>query len=292
MSSLTTFRSEEENDMKRISNIILRLLSVISLLMAAVMTLQAVPGRPSPQRLVNDYADIFTDEEENRLERMLVAFDDTTSNQITVVTVEDLEGYDPAEYATRIGLDWQVGTSDFNNGVVVLVKPKTAFSNGQAFIAVGYGLEGAIPDAYAKRIVEEQMIPHFRENDYYAGAHDACVAIMKLASGEISESDDFEDDLAGIAAAMLCLAGFCLILVIIVSGSKNNGGGRGGRRMEIDAADVIGTILTYGSILDSGSRGRSGGSFGGGSFGGGGFGGGFGGFGGGSFGGGGAGGSW
>ena len=93
MSSLTTFRSEEENDMKRISNIILRLLSVISLLMAAVMTLQAVPGRPSPQRLVNDYADIFTDEEENRLERMLVAFDDTTSNQITVVTVKDLEGY-------------------------------------------------------------------------------------------------------------------------------------------------------------------------------------------------------
>ena len=67
MSSLTTFRSEEENDMKRISNIIVRMLSVISLLMAVVMTLQAVPGRPSPQRLVNDYADIFTDEEENRL---------------------------------------------------------------------------------------------------------------------------------------------------------------------------------------------------------------------------------
>ena len=115
----------------------MKALAVFLLSVTAVLTLSAIPGRPVPPRLVNDYADIFTWEEENRLERMLVALDDTTSNQITVVTVNDLEGYDPAEYATRIGLDWQVGTADFNNGVVVLVKPKTPDSNGQAFIAVG-----------------------------------------------------------------------------------------------------------------------------------------------------------
>lgn len=266
-------------------------LMVISFALAAVLSLSAIPGRPVPPRLVNDYADIFTDEQERRLEATLVAFDDTTSNQITVVTVNDLEGYDPAEFATRIGLDWQVGTSDFNNGVVVLVKPKTAFSNGQAFIAVGYGLEGAIPDAYAKRIIENEMIPHFKVNDYFLGTEAACATLMKLASGEISVSDEMEEDDLGIvlAMAMLMLIGF--IVIIAVFSSKNGGNNGGGGHYQNDAADLIGTILTYGSLLDN-SRGRSGGGFsggfGGGSFGGGGFGG----FGGGSFGGGGAGGSW
>lgn len=269
--------------------------ATLSLAFAAFLTLSAIPGRPVPQRLVNDYADIFTADEENRLERTLVAFDDTTSNQITVVTVDDLEGYDPAEYATRIGLDWQVGTADFNNGVVVLVKPKTPDSNGQAFIAVGYGLEGAIPDAYAKRIVEDQMIPHFRENDYFGGTEAACVTLMKLASGEISAEDEPEDEGFAIVMAMLMIMFICFVVIVAIFGTKNGGNNGGGRRSQIDAADVIGTILTYGSLLDSGSRGRSSGGFGGfggGGFGGGGFGGGFGGFGGGSFGGGGAGGSW
>ena len=153
----------------RLNNCFMKSMTVFLLSVTAVLTLSAIPGRPVPPRLVNDFADIFTWEEENRLERMLVAFDDTTSNQITVVTVNDLKGYAPAEYATRIGLDWKVGTSDFNNGVVVLVKPKTPDSDGQAFIAVGYGLEGAVPDAYAKRIIEDEMIPHFKENDYFGG---------------------------------------------------------------------------------------------------------------------------
>ena len=265
-------------------------LMVISFALAAVLSLTAIPGRPVPPRLVNDYADIFTDEQERRLEATLVAFDDTTSNQITVVTVNDLEGYDPAEFATRIGLDWQVGTSDFNNGVVVLVKPKTAFSNGQAFIAVGYGLEGAIPDAYAKRIIENEMIPHFKENDYFLGTEAACSVLMKLASGEISVSDEIaEEDLEMIVAVAMILF-ICFIVIIVVFSTKNGGNNGGGGHYHNDAADLIGTILTYGSLLDN-SRGRSGGGFGGG-FGGGGFGGGFGGFGGGSFGGGGAGGSW
>ena len=260
----------------------MKALAVFLLSVTAVLTLSAIPGRPVPPRLVNDYADIFTWEEENRLERMLVALDDTTSNQITVVTVNDLEGYDPAEYATRIGLDWQVGTADFNNGVVVLVKPKTPDSNGQAFIAVGYGLEGAIPDAYAKRIVEDEMIPHFRENDYFGGTEAACITLIKLASGEISAEDELEDDAFAIVMAMLMIMFICFVVIVAVFGTKNGGNNGGGGRSQVDAADVLGTILTYGSLLDSGSSGRSSGGFGGG----------FGGIGGGSFGGGGAGGSW
>ena len=251
------------------------ILALVCLLAAAMS--YAIPSRPNPQRLVNDLADVFTSEQVSRLENTLVEFDDSTSNQIVVVTVKDLEGYDASEYATRIGLDWGVGSAQFNNGIVLLVKPKTFDSAGQVFIAVGYGLEGAIPDAYAKRIIENELIPNFRLNDYYAGVEAACDVLMKLASGEISEPrGDDEDPIFEIIMAVL-IAGllfFCFVIAVGHNDSNNHGSG-GGRRTV-----YVGPIITSGR------------SYGGGSSFGGGFGGGFGGFGGGSFGGGGAGGSW
>ena len=239
----------------------------------------AIPSRPSPARLVNDLAGTFTSRQAEELERVLVAFDDSTSNQIAVVTVKDLEGYEPAEYATRIGLEWGVGSEKFDNGIVILVKPKDNTA-GKVFIAIGYGLEGAIPDAYAKRIINEVMIPHFRNDDYYGGVAEACKVLMKLASGEISElrEDEFDaDDAGAIAGAVVTLIILIFVFVLITqNGGDNTGSGshRGGRTI------YTGPIITSGRI------------YGGGSSLGGGFGGGFGGFGGGSFGGGGAGGSW
>lgn len=239
--------------------------------------LYAIPSRPQPQRLVNDFAGLFTSGQVSDLEKVLVAFDDTTSNQITVVTVKDLEGYEASEYATRIGLDWGVGSEKFDNGVVLLVKPRLGNSYGEVFIAVGYGLEGAIPDAYAKRIVDQVLIPHLGEGDYYGGVVAACEVLMKLASGEISElRSDEEDDAFLIGFSIFIVIILFVIVVAIIAGGKGNGkggGGSGGRR----------TIYT-GPVVNGGFGGFGGGSNGGS------FGGGFGGFGGGSFGGGGAGG--
>ena len=252
-----------------------------AMLLIALHTAFAIPQRPEPARLVNDLAGLFSSEQTRHLEDMLVAFDDSTTNQIAVVTVADLEGYDAAEYATRIGLDWGVGSEKFDNGIVILVKPKTT-SSGQVFIAVGYGLEGAIPDAYAKRIISNEMIPHFMQNDYFGGVYEACQLLMKLASGEISELREYEEDDTG---AYIVLAFFILMLILFIVASKNNkGGGNGGRRI------YTGPIITIGDDFGTWGSPRGGGSFGGGF--GGGVGGGFGGFGGGSFGGGGAGGSW
>lgn len=264
--------------MRRIQKYILALLC----LSIAVLS-SAMPSRPEPQRLVNDLAGVFTPQQTEALERILVAFDDSTSNQIAVVTVNDLEGYAPSEYATRIGLDWQVGSAEFDNGVVLMVKPRTSDSSGQVFIAVGYGLEGAIPDAYAKRIIENELIPHFRGNDYYGGVVAACEVLMKLAGGEISEprGDDEED--AGLIALISFLV---VIMVIVVLVAAVNGddfsGGSGGRRT-IYTGPIITTGRHHGGFGGGGSFGGFGGGFGG--FGGGSFGGG-------SFGGGGAGGSW
>jgi uncharacterized protein len=252
------------------------ILALVCLLAAALS--YAVPSRPSPQRLVNDLAKIFTPDQVSRLENTLVAFDDSTSNQIVVVTVNDLEGYDASEYATRIGLNWGVGSEQFNNGIVLLVKPKTYDSAGQVFIAVGYGLEGAIPDAYAKRIIENELIPKFRINDYYAGVEAACDVLMKLASGEISEprGADEEDAFFEMIITLFVIGLLIFCIIIVVGKGNNNDHNSGGGRRTI----YVGPIITSGR------------SYGGGSSFGSGFGGGFGGFGGGSFGGGGAGGSW
>ena len=190
----------------------------------------AFPAKPQPPRLVNDLAGIFTEKQVSELESKLVAVDDTTSNQIMVLTVSDLEGYEPAEYATRIGIDWGVGSKDFNNGVVLLVKPKTPDSGGKVSIQVGYGLEGAIPDAYCKRIIEQQLIPHFKEDDYFGGVNAAVDKLIALATGEISaHGDDSDEEGLGFISFLVI---FMLIVVVVLSfrnKKKGKGGGSGTR---------------------------------------------------------------
>lgn len=237
-----------------------------------------IPDRPSPERLVNDFAGLFSSYETAKLEETLVAFDDSTSNQIAVVTVRDLEGYDPAQYASEIGQRWGVGSFRSDNGIVLLVKPKEGTSSGQVSIQVGYGLEGAIPDIYCKHIIDNDMLPAFREGEYFRGVWDACEELMALASGEISQPRDYDDGTeAAVIAAIVMLLVIVLLIVAVRTDRKNGGGGfsggSGGHR-----GIFFGPVTGWG-----GSRG-SGGSFGGG--------GGFGGFGGGSFGGGGASGNW
>ena len=121
---------------------VLRLTAILLLGLTSLTVLAQVPARPDPPRLVNDFAGILGDCQwlEDSLEKIAVE----TSNQICVVTMDDLGGYDKAMMAYSIGQQWGVGTQRNRNGVVILVKPKTADSRGEAFIATGFGLEGAI----------------------------------------------------------------------------------------------------------------------------------------------------
>ncbi len=247
---------------------------------------QSIPPRPNPPQLVNDFANILTLKERSALEEKLVRFNDTTSNQITIVTVRSFNGYTPSMFAFEIGEKWQVGQKKFDNGIVIVVKPKlSSVDKGRAFIAVGYGLEPAIPDAIANRIVNQEMIPYFRRDNYYQGINNAISVLMDLAAGEIS-SDEYQKQSG--AKGLVSLIPFIVIIVIIIimRGSRSRSQGIGSR-----GSGSLWTALFLGSMLgNSGSNSGSWGNFSGGGsgFGGGGFGG----FGGGSFGGGGAGGSW
>lgn len=247
---------------------------------------QRIPDRPSPPRLVNDYTNTLTASQVNSLEYKLRNYNDTTSTQIAVVFINNLQGTTAADFAYQIGEKWGVGTKE-NNGIVILVKPKNE-TKGEVFISVGYGLEQYVPDALAKRIIETQMIPAFKYNDYYGGVNNAIDSIIKLASGGFS-SDREDEDAAFAALAIIIIGMIGMILYITLIGkasttisSKN------------DNSSFWKTLFWLSLLNNSSHRhhnhhnhwndfsGGSGG-FGGGSFGG---------FGGGSFGGGGAGGSW
>ena len=238
---------------------------------------EELPKPMQPPRLVNDFAGLLSDGQRDALERKLVAFDDSTSTQITIVIVQDLQGYDKADFAQRIGEAWKVGQKGFDNGVVILLKPKTKRGRGEAFIATGYGVEALIPDAIAKRIVMRKMIPFFKKGDYYGGLNAAVDEIMARLKGEFSK-DSGEGSAFPVVIFLLFMIIFFVILV--KGGRRGNGSSTGSGR----GFTSVGGPFIWGSGFGGGSHG----GFGGGSFGGGDFGG----FGGGSFGGGGAGGSW
>lgn len=264
---------------------ITRLFLPIAMILFSLAIMAQIPSRPTPPRLVNDLAGILSKAQINNLEAKLVRFNDTTSNQITVVIVKSLNGQDKAMFAYEIGEKWNVGQKKFDNGIVVLVKPKyNARDKGQAFIAVGYGLEPAIPDAIAKRIVENEMIPEFERGNYYYGINNTTDVLMQLAAGEIN-ADDYNrsSNAKGIFAILPFLIIILVIFIMRISNRSRSIGARG--------SGSLWTALLLGSVLGNSSHSGSWDSFSGGSsgFGGG---GGFGGFGGGSFGGGGAGGSW
>ena len=256
-------------------------LSILALLCLTVLTVVAqVPARPNPPRLVNDFAGILGECQwlEDSLEKIAVE----TSNQICVVTMNDFRNYDKAWMAYSIGEQWGVGKKGHNNGVVILIKPKTADSKGEAFIAPGYGLEGAITDATSTRIVNQEMIPYFKDNDYLGGVWAGAQVVRDLAIGEYNE-EDYANQGSEIEDAIAIMI-FLLIMVLFVYLAFKNNQNNGGNRNNGDTGTWGGPI-----IFTSGSDwGRGGGSWGGGGS----FGGGWGGFGGGSFGGGGGGGSW
>lgn len=263
------------------NNRLSRLTAIMLLCLASLTMLAQVPARPNPPRLVNDFAGILGDCQwlEDSLERIAME----TSNQICVVTMNDLGGYDKAMMAYSIGEQWGVGKKGNNNGVVILIKPKTPESKGEAFIAAGYGLEGAITDATSTRIVNQEMIPYFKENDYLGGVWAGAKVVRDLAIGEYNEEDYAQqgegDD------ALFALIMFIFIFAFFMYLAHKSNQGNNGNRNNGDTGTWGGPIIfTTGSDWGRGSSWSGGGSWGGG--------GGWGGFGGGSFGGGGGGGSW
>lgn len=279
---------------------------------ATIPSVQAQSFPPLTGRIV-DQAQLLDQSQNASLSAKLATHEAQTSNQIVVATISDLDGYAIADYANRLGRQWQIGTAENDNGVLLVVAP----NERKVRIEVGYGLEGALTDALSSIIIQREILPAFRSNDYPGGINNGVNAIIQAIAGEYTAPtgpsgntglNELPDALANfiplIFIAMVAIpqilrrsgmrkaahgafpAGFTGLFATLASGNIFIG---------IAVAVAVFLLVFFNGSGGSGGGGRSGrhggyigtGGFGGGGFGGGGFGGG-----GGSFGGGGASGSW
>ena len=262
----------------------MKYLGAILLLLGSCFTLVAaevIP--PAPAQYFNDYAHVVSSQTASQLNQSLESFERSTSDQIVVAIFPKMQSDSSIEdYTVRVARAWRVGQKAKNNGAVLFV----FIQDHKMFLQVGYGLEGALPDALCKRIIAEQITPSFKAGDYDGGLTAGVQAIMAATKGEyrgtgrtVTESQNLSWPALFVIVLILGVFGLIVISMFLAVfraarhgwifwGSGWGGGG-----------------------WSSGSWGGGGGFSGGG---GGGFSGGGGGFsgGGGSFGGGGAGGSW
>jgi len=136
---------------------------------------------PKPDRYFNDYAGVVSKEAARRFNEQLAQFERDTSDQVVVAVFPKMQSdSDIADYTQRVAQAWGVGQKERRNGVVLFV----FIQDRKMFIQVGYGLEGALPDATAFDITEYQIKSHFKSNDYEGGLAAGIDSILKAIRGE------------------------------------------------------------------------------------------------------------
>lgn len=254
-------------------------------LFTSVKAQECFPKQDKSNRImVYDLVDKLSQPEEAALNAKLVNLSNQSSNQFVVVITNDICGKSPNQYTTELGHTWGVGRKGEDNGLIFLVKfPGPNSQQRTTYIAPGYGLEGVIPDATAKLIIENNINPFFKQGDFYKGIDQGVDLLAGLAKGEF-DSAQYMKQYGGRSRK-----GGKFIIFIIVIGIVIASKFMGARRYSQQNGISLWSAFFMGNIIGSsfGGSGRRGGyddfSSGGGGFGG---------FGGGGFGGGGAGGDW
>ncbi len=242
-----------------------------------------IPEKPSKQTSVYDYIDLLSTGQEKALEQKLIRYSDSTSTQIVVAIISSTEGENINFLGAQWGQKWGIGQAGKDNGILVLL----ARDDRRIAINTGYGAEGNLTDALSRRIIDNVVVPQFKQDNYYGGLNDGADAIFQALNGEFKEERSFDDGGGSPLGSFLPILIFFIILIILSNRNKKGGGRNGGKR---SGGLGIWDMIILSNMGRSGGSGGFGGGSSGGGFGGGGFGGG--GFGGGGFGGGGSSGGW
>lgn len=219
------------------------LFSLLSLLFTFAFA-QDFPEKPNT--LVNDYANVLSSDQKQQLETKLVAFNDSSSTQIAVAILKSVGDYDINEYAVELGRKWGVGQSGKNNGIMIVV----AVGDRKISIQTGYGLEGALPDIYAKRIIDNDIKPNFRAGNYYAGLDEATTSIIKYTRGEYKNDSPKASSKKGGSGSIIII--IIIVIVIIIIMRKGGGGGS-----EVIGGRGASNALFWAMLFGSGGGGRS-----------------------------------
>lgn len=180
---------------------------------------------PKPDRYVEDTAGVLSPQEEASLNSKLEQFERSTSCQVLVATFPEVPAdYQMEDFTQRTAEAWGVGRKQSDNGAVLFLFP----GSRKLRIEVGYGLEGAIPDAVAKRIIERAIVPSFRAGDFDGGVARGVDAILAAAKGEYSGTGHTVADQQGadidqqMQLPVIFLILF-VILIIVLGAAKNRG---------------------------------------------------------------------
>jgi uncharacterized protein len=219
------------------------------------------PQFPPLSGRVIDQAGILSPSTESKLTELLAEHERKTSNQVVVVTLASLQGYDIADYGVQLGRAWKLGQADRNNGAILIVAPRGRLVR----IEVGYGLEGALPDARASAIIHNEIIPRFRAGDMEGGVVQGTLAILGAIEGTYRPTAKGPGRSVDPMIVPLLMIFVLFVVMMLINGysrgERGRGRGWGGP-----------VFLPGGGWGRGGSGGRGGGGFsgGGGSFGGGG----------------------
>ncbi|BEJ49809.1 TPM domain-containing protein [Aeromonas dhakensis] len=231
------------------------LLSCLLLWTAAV---SAAPTFPALSGRVVDEANLMSRKQAHQLTQQLATFEKRSGIQLVVVSIDTLAGDTIEEYGYQLGRHWGIGQKGKDNGVLLLI----AQDERKVRIEVGYGLEGALPDAIAANIIQTRILPAFKRGDMVAGVVAGSQAIMQALAGEYKPVDNASKDKLGGPWLFILMVIVMIVLHNLRGGG--GGGGRGGRRRAAYLAGGFGAGRSGGGFGGGGGFSGGGGSFGGG----------------------------
>lgn len=196
-----------------------RLAALICCWLLWPLAVLAEPQLPNLSGRVVDAAGLLSPQQETSLSERLAAEEAKSSNQIVVVTLPDLQGYDIADFGLALGRQWGIGQAGKDNGALLIVAP----SERKVRIEVGYGLEGNLTDALSSHIIRREILPAFRNNDYPGGIDNGITAMLGAIDGSYTpdlNEDKFEGALIPLAFVVFFGASQLLRRVV---GSRHTG---------------------------------------------------------------------
>lgn len=193
--------------LRRWAGALLGLLWLLALPLGVAHAADELVAVPPLQALVTDLTATLTPEQRARLESRLRAFDERKGSQLAVLIVPTTQPEAIEQYAIRVVEQWKLGRKKVDDGVLLLV----AKNDRSVRIEVGYGLEGVLSDAITKRIINELIVPRFKQGDFFGGIESSVDQMIKLIDGEAlpapaGRAGDASFDLGGMAPVLLMIA--------------------------------------------------------------------------------------
>ncbi len=212
----------------------------------------AIPHKPN--NYINDYAHILSANTIGALNSSLKQYEQKTSNQIVVATFPGKLDIPIEDFSAALENQWKIGQKSKDNGVILVVFPE----DHQLRIEVGYGLEGAIPDALANTIIQQEITPAFKEGDYNKGVSAGVSAIMQAAKGEYKPDTNTFSRQDALTVFFFIIAVLLILLLNKIRGGNfpNGGGGRWGGGSSSSSSENCGSFGGGGG--SSGGGGASG----------------------------------